>query len=164
MKQLLIFTLLIGPLAIGMALASMEFSFAAAQQTPPRAANDDSTSKLLATLKSLVIRFDTDTDRSLSPQEQAELLKHVEQTYDQRWAERAKQWMKAADTSGDGTISESEWRQYRATLAQRAKAMAAAQPAERSRQKDNVTTQAVGKPAQKREPREPARADSLECQ
>lgn len=128
MKRRLTFRLSIGPLVIGIALASMEFGLATEQQTPPQVVEDNSTSKPLATFESLVIRFDADKDRSLSHREQVELLKHVEQTYGRRWAEQAKRWLTAADGDGDGTVSEVEWRQSRATLAQRARALAAGQP------------------------------------
>lgn len=115
--------LLIGVLAI--AAVFPVAGRCAAPQEAKKAAGDESNAKVLATFQSLVERFDADHDRSLSTQEQAALVEHVEKTYGPQWAQRAKTWLKAADTNGDGSISQAEWRQFTASFAKRAKSLPA---------------------------------------
>jgi predicted acyl esterase len=61
-------------------------------------------------LNALALQFDTDKNRVLSPREQDELVKFVAQQHGPQWAERARAFLRSADTNGDGSVDEAEWK------------------------------------------------------
>jgi hypothetical protein len=65
--------------------------------------------KVIDQFNALAVRFDTDHDRALSPQEQDALVQYVEQQHGHPWAQRARQFVRSADTNGDGIVDEKEW-------------------------------------------------------
>lgn len=60
-------------------------------------------------LNPLALRFDTDHDHVLSPQEQEAMIAFVVEKRGQEWADRLKRFLAAADTNHDGKVDQAEW-------------------------------------------------------
>jgi predicted acyl esterase len=59
--------------------------------------------------KAIAVQFDKDKDGCLSTDEQAGMLKFVEQVHGKKWSEQLDSLLKKADTNGDGVVDRAEW-------------------------------------------------------
>lgn len=72
-------------------------------------AEADRTAQLVDRATALAIRFDQDKDHRLSRDEQAAMIKFVEEAHGQKWAQWTSTFFKQADTNGDGVVDQAEW-------------------------------------------------------
>jgi predicted acyl esterase len=78
------------------------------KETPGQIAQE--LGRVVDQLNALAVQFDVNKNRSLSPDEQERMLKFVEDKHGRAWAERVRWFLKGADTNGDETIDEEQWR------------------------------------------------------
>ncbi|HEX4148970.1 MAG TPA: CocE/NonD family hydrolase, partial [Pirellulales bacterium] len=87
---------------------------AAVQEASPRRAAQ--LAKVADRINALAVQFDADKNASLSPDEQAALVKYLGEKFGPPWADRIEPFLRSADTNGNRTIEAGEWKRAIAAL------------------------------------------------